>query len=225
MYANGNGRSARAIVTAARSLWRSDPAREIRGPWPAHVRILVVQPWFRVHGRVKVLDAVRPHLLRRCRPQALAGPVVALQQIARLALDKELGWSALDYGILAFTGIGLPPLEPAGRDLLWAAFQAPVFQQFRDETGRLLAAECEARHGLHIDTDAAVFHLSPSPHSELLVSPRSNPATPVALRRTGLSATISRRGCPCGRPGPLLLGLRTAPNVAAAALALSAPML
>ncbi len=43
-------------------------------------------------------------------------------------------------------------LSAADRERLWRAFRVPLFEQVIGPRGELLAAECEAHAGLHIET-------------------------------------------------------------------------
>jgi len=49
---------------------------------------------------------------------------------------------------------GTPLLNEGDRDELWHAFQVPVLAVLLDHDGRLLAYECEAQSGLHVEADA-----------------------------------------------------------------------
>jgi hypothetical protein len=71
---------------------------------------------------------------------------------------------------------GTPFLSEAERDQLWHAFQVPVFAVLLDRDGQLLAYECEAQSGLHVEPDA-----------------------PWSAR------VLETAPCECGRPGPRLL--------------------
>jgi hypothetical protein len=51
---------------------------------------------------------------------------------------------------LRLTGLLLSNQEQ--RQRLWQAFRVPVFEQIVGENGALLAAECEAHAGLHIES-------------------------------------------------------------------------
>jgi hypothetical protein len=51
-------------------------------------------------------------------------------------------------------------LTEARRDLLWRAFRVPVFEQIVSANGELLAAECEAHDGCHIESAAFSYDLS-----------------------------------------------------------------
>jgi hypothetical protein len=49
---------------------------------------------------------------------------------------------------------GEPRLSETDRDILWAAFRVPVFEQVIGKSGKRLAAECEAHDGLHVESPA-----------------------------------------------------------------------
>jgi hypothetical protein len=75
---------------------------------------------------------------------------------------------------------------------LWQAYRVPVFEQIIGRSGRLLAAECEAHDGLHIESPDV--QLSGEKFETLAcacgrTTPRLVPAEPSeALRRAAASA-------------------------------------
>jgi len=73
-------------------------------------------------------------------------------------------------------------LTDADRDWLWSAFRVPVFEQIIGESGELLATECEAHNGMHVQ--------SPNLRSD----PGDLDLTP----------------CACGRDSPRLFTVREA---------------
>jgi hypothetical protein len=85
---------------------------------------------------------------------------------------------------------GSPFLSEHARDELWQTFQVPVFAVLLDRNGCLLAYECEAQSGLHLESQA--------------------------LWSAGV---LESAPCECGRPGPrLLLSSRKPPGVAQTAV-------
>jgi hypothetical protein len=76
--------------------------------------------------------------------------------------------------------------------------------QFRGFHGELLAAECEAHDGLHIDPLAALFE---DTREGLLVTSLGNHRYPVLRLISGFRATIEHRSCDCGLETPRLLNL------------------
>jgi hypothetical protein len=129
--------------------------QSIAGPWQTKTRIAVLQPWFPVNDRARAFSEISLRTLKRFRPGVIAGSVEALQRLAHMSLRNTFRRPLPDYGVLAFTSDWLPPLTEADRELFWRAFEAPVFEQYRDEQGVLLAAECEAHQGLHILSESA----------------------------------------------------------------------
>ena len=72
------------------------------------------------------------------------------------------------------------------RDRLWNLFQVPVYALLVDRSGRIVAWECEAQAGLHVEAGSAL--------------------------RLG---TREERACACGRPGPRVMLDRVAAASAA----------
>ena len=59
---------------------------------------------------------------------------------------------ALTHAVIVLESPGDAPLSNAERERLWRAFRVPVFEQIIGPRGRLLAADCEAHDGLHVET-------------------------------------------------------------------------
>jgi hypothetical protein len=77
-------------------------------------------------------------------PQSIAG---RLEQIEQL-----VGIAAPTHALIVLRREWEPGLSPEDRAFLWRAFGVPVFEQIIAEDGELLAAECEAHDGLHIES-------------------------------------------------------------------------
>ena len=60
------------------------------------------------------------------------------------------GWTPT-YPMIVFTGTYHGFLDNAARDEMWQRFGVPVFEQLLDDQGRVVASECEAHAGLHLD--------------------------------------------------------------------------
>lgn len=178
----------------------------IAGPWPGPLRLAVIEAWFPVRG-ARVFAMPKVAALEAWRPEALAAPLDQLRELAAQVVSGALSCSSVTHGLIALARPGHPPLRQADRDLLWSAFEAPVYQQLRDWNGELLAWECEAHDGLHIKTSAgARLRVDSGPDRELLYRPTAG----VFARdlATGLAASITEAPCPCGCGGPRLIGLR-----------------
>ena len=102
---------------------------------------------------------LRPNYPVRVFPQGWSEEVSAFAPAA-LAASREqlLGLAALGrppvftHAVIAIQNPGDPLLTVAERQLLWRTFRVPVFEQIVGPCGELLAAECEAHDGLHIET-------------------------------------------------------------------------
>jgi len=81
------------------------------------------------------------------RCAALAGTFLELAQAAATGVRVRRAVFALNYP-------GAPFLSESERDRLWQMFEVPVYALLLDRDGRLLAYECEAQEGLHVDPDA-----------------------------------------------------------------------
>ncbi len=79
-------------------------------------------------------------------PAALAG---TLEQLC--ALDRHMVPS-LTHALIVLGRPGMDRLTEENRDRLWRAFRVPVFEQIIGKSGELLAAECEAHDGLHVES-------------------------------------------------------------------------
>jgi hypothetical protein len=91
------------------------------------------------------------------RPGAIAAPLATLLTLA----DRKLR-GLFDPGpdlalLLVLTQIEGETLGEDYREYLWQAFGVPLFEQLRDRAGTVIARECEAHDGLHVDSSA---HLS-----------------------------------------------------------------
>lgn len=58
--------------------------------------------------------------------------------------------------LVIVTGVEDSPLEEHHRDLLWAAFGLPIFEQLRGPDGAVIARECEVHDGLHVEDRSAL---------------------------------------------------------------------
>lgn len=60
------------------------------------------------------------------------------------------------HALIALVRPDDPPLSEDERTRLWRTFRVPVFEQRIDDACNLLAAECEAHDGLHIESARAI---------------------------------------------------------------------
>jgi len=112
--------------------------------------------------------------LRADAPEAVVATLPRAIQLADVRLSDPSRVPALSFAIVVLTDISGPALKEHHRDLLWRAFHVPVFEHLRDWDGEVIARECEAHDGLHVES----------------------PDLPLGRE------TISILPCPCGRKTP-----------------------
>lgn len=186
------------------------PIWEWRYPLPGTPRVAVIgetvrtSPSWRI-SRVRNFRHFTDLRLKDFAPQVVAAPIDTLRAMAQEALEGGLELPSVNRCIVAFTGIVQGSLRAQDRDLLWRAFQVPVFEQFRGFAGEVLAEECEAHAGLHILEERLLPEISAT--GELLVSFLANPRMPLFRLATGMAARMEKAPCACGRPGARLVGV------------------
>ena len=142
------------------------------------------QPRLRLNDPVRVFPRGWSEEVSAFAPAAMAAPREQLLGLA--AADRR---PSLTHAVIALAGPGDPILSMAEREHLWRTFRVPVFEQIIGPDGELLAAECEAHDGLHIEA----------------------PGLPWTGYRLEMSP------CGCGRKTPRLTPARMAERVRSAA--------
>ena len=127
------------------------PSRKaaFRYPLGQAPRTAVLAPWFRTKG-FRSKDDIRVFPQGWCSDAARYSPAAIAgtrEQLLALAGTDARPTHAL----IAVARPGQELLTAAERDQLWRAFRVPVFQQIVAEDGAVLAAECEAHDGLHVE--------------------------------------------------------------------------
>ena len=93
---------------------------------------------------------------------------------------------SLRNAIIALVRAEEPRLTESDRERFWQSFRVPMFEQLIDSAGALLAAECEAHDGLHIESTA--------------VEPRAGEILEAAP-------------CGCGKTSPRLIAVERVENL------------
>jgi hypothetical protein len=130
----------------------------------------------------------------RVFPQGWSEEVSAFAPAAIAApRDQLLGLAAVDkppvftHAVIALENPGDPLLSAAERLRLWRTFRVPVFEQIIGANGELLAAECEAHDGLHIETAGLPwdgYRLELAPCGCGRKTPRLTPSEPAERIRS-----------------------------------------
>lgn len=99
-------------------------------------------------------------------------------------------------------------LHPHQRELLQRVFGAPAYDTYGCREFMLIAAECEARDGLHLNTDHLHVEFADGPDatgpSDLIVTDLHNDGMPLMRYVNGDLGTPGHRQCVCGRGLPKL---------------------
>ena len=82
------------------------------------------------------------------------GPCVGLSGTLHELTRAATAGARVRRMIFALHYPGSPFLSETQRDQLWQMFQVPVLAVLLDRDGRLLAYECEAHSGLHVEPQA-----------------------------------------------------------------------
>jgi hypothetical protein len=125
-------------------------------------------------------------------PNILVGAAADLQRFVQRMDLRTVGLTTVDHAIFVLTALGDQPLTDVLRVVLWQRFGVPVYELYLDESGVLLAAECEAQDGWHIQPGCWFVER----HGELLLQSGRG-----VQARTGLPFAIETDACSCGRPG------------------------
>jgi hypothetical protein len=185
------------------------PRARLFSPLPPVERIAALAPGFQRGSGVRVFDETRRSRLIRFRPAVLAGPVGILRHLAEAREDRGAPVPRVTHAVIAFSGLQYGFLSEEARALFWRVFEVPVFGQYLGLDGELLAWECEAHEGWHVREEDAIFEVDTSRGDpELLVTSLAGLRRPLLRVATGLSATLERSTCACGRPALNLVGLR-----------------
>ena len=99
-------------------------------------------------------------------------------------------------------------LHPHQRELLERVFGAPAYDTYGCREFMLIAAECEARDGLHLNTDHLHVEFADGPDatgpSDLIVTDLHNDGMPLMRYVNGDLGTPGKKHCACGRCLPKL---------------------
>jgi hypothetical protein len=192
---------------------QAHPRQELEYPVGKAPRTAVLGQEIRGSWRIRSFSTYRSPKLPQFAPQALAAPGDTIRALAQSIEEGEIQWRPLTQALVVFTDVVRGSLSEEDRDYFWRTFQVPIFEQFRGFAGELLAQECEAHNGLHVNLANAVFAVGAD--GELEVSFLRNARAPLFRLATNLSARIEDRRCACGQITPRLLDIRRRPALSA----------
>lgn len=88
--------------------------------------------------------------MRTWQPEVLVLPLSLALTLADQKQRQFFDLPSLVTAIVALTSVDDSPIADHHRDLLWRAFEVPLFEQLCNADGRAVAAECEVHDGLHV---------------------------------------------------------------------------
>jgi hypothetical protein len=133
------------------SSFRLRPKSVFRYPMDPAPRTAVLAACFR-QSRFRPNDPVRVFPEGWSQEVAVFAPAaIAAPRELLLGLAAAVPPPRLTHAVIALEGRSDPLLSTAERARLWRAFRVPVFEQIIEQAGELLAFECEAHDGLHIE--------------------------------------------------------------------------
>ena len=142
----------------------------------------------------------------RYRPKVIVAYVNPIWQLARWSLGEQRALFA-PAAILT----GAEPLLDHQRLDIEKAFNCKVFNTYGCREFMLMAAECDARSGLHLNADNLLVEVlqdgnaqSGDDAGDLVVTDLHNYAMPFVRYRNGDRGALRTDACPCGRGLPLL---------------------
>jgi phenylacetate-CoA ligase len=158
-------------------------------------------------GRDNVADYVAR--INAYRPRTIVAYVAPLVAVAQAIRDQGLTvWRP--ENIIT----GAEALEESQRAVIEAAFGAPASNTYGSREFGLIAAECTARTGLHVNIDELVVETVDDENrpvqgrpGNLLITDLTNFAMPFVRYQSGDVATCTAATCTCGRGLPLLSAL------------------
>jgi hypothetical protein len=146
-------------------------------PIPNCPSIAVFPPHFAPIGPVTI--ATDATTLPQLNVRSIAASIATIRAI------NPQNWTP-EFPIVVLSDCRSGLISDDDRDYIWHRFGVPVFEYLLDANGKILARECEAHDGLHVEGEIDAF-----------------------------DAVLTEEACGCGRPGSRLLGHADIENVKA----------
>lgn len=147
-------------------------------------------------------DTIEAYLddLERWRPEQINGFVSAISSVAAFMVQSGRRLSTTPKGVFTTS----ETLLPHHRQLIEAAFECRVFNQYSSAEGAPFVTECQAGQ-LHYNIDTGVIESWEGPSGpEILVTSFTSYGTPLIRYRIGDLMTFGGEGCSCGSSHPIV---------------------
>lgn len=143
-----------------------------------------------VIDRVRTFASQEWPLMEAFRPGVLIGHAAALKSLLEQMQDGRLDLSSIDHAVFVLTSCSERPVNDTLRVFFWQSFGVPVYELVTAADGSLLAADCEAQEG---------WHVQPGVRAHLLLGELVFETSDAKKLHSGLSAELISEPCPCGR--------------------------
>lgn len=142
--------------------------------------------------------------LARTRPRVMVCYAGSVYRFARFLDARGIRPNYPQHGIVSSAEV----LHPHMRKTIERVFRVPVFDRYGSREVGLVAAECEAHDGLHVNTDDVIVECQRDDPTQapgrLVITNLNTYAMPFVRYDIGDLGCLEDRACRCGRPGPLL---------------------
>ncbi len=102
-------------------------------------------------GNLRRFPSDRWHELEMFLPHVLIGSSADLKMLATLSDAGAIEISSVDTAIFVASELGASAITDVERVVFWQAFAVPVYEVLISRDGRLMASECEAHAGWHLE--------------------------------------------------------------------------
>jgi phenylacetate-CoA ligase len=145
---------------------------------------------------------------QRIRPALLIGYVGAITEVAGMVVQGRVPRPHPPKAI----AVTAAPLNLNQRQLIQAAFNAPVYDHYRSAEVPWIAGECQYQDGLHVFSDVRTLEVvdddgratAGAVAGEVVVSDLTNRVFPLLRYRIGDRGRYLDHPCPCGVTLPLI---------------------
>jgi phenylacetate-CoA ligase len=165
------------------------------------VRAAVVAANFQETALVCVFERDSVTEMWKFGPDLIAAPLAVLLRWAEAESDG-LKIPAAHRAIVAFTGVEGGAIAESTRDVLWQAFEVPVFEQWLGSDGCVLGWECEAHEGLHVAEQNLIVEQGSK--RRLILTSLTDCRRPMLRVVAGFTGRLVDEPCACGQPGTRL---------------------
>ncbi len=172
--------------------------RKLPMPVPPQARVAQVSSPAALFEGARYFSQAQEAELQEYGPRILLGSSEDLLKLAAHVERHSLELRKLDCAVFVLTDCRDVPLRDTARAAFWQAFGVPVYELLLGGDGSLLATECEAYEGWHVESGIAFSSLQ----GQLWYSTRRGYSG-----GTGLTGDVETQPCPCGRAGNRLMNV------------------